>query len=650
MVNRLTKIIIIALILVRAMLAYNNEINKRIITAEEIDNYGITRISDLFYLIDEWQVSSVDGFSSYISASGWNTFGNQDWIVLINNSEVDVKLFELNHINLIPLSVDDIERIEIITSPAVLNGVYVKRGAINFITKDAVKPISVSFTVETGNETGDPGPYKYTGDQSPNVDQIGPNYSARLAGKLGKFYYSFSSKYHINTSTDPRIEFRNSNYPWALKQTRQFSYSSEFAFKDKNQRHSISFRKSKIGKPLIFSDVGADLLYLNSLGREFHSDNEFNLLNLKGEFSVSQYLTVGYNGSISSKSVRPIADSTYQMDLIQDNYDGNIFLSYQTNNFLLSGGYSHSKKDYFSSQIVDAILIDKDKFYLESGYRFSSNFIAGILLELQNNYSSSTLSMNFTIDYAAGENNKFRFSIGKNEVGDDERNDVFYLSSLGMNSFGFEFKENIYRNITKDKVQFVEFHWLNSGELYQLKNSISYKSFSNYPVVTYKYNRQNINSLKSYNRVLAGGSLFTLSSRFNKTFSEIYSLNVQYTFTTSFDKKNLLWNEFVSLPNHILSLTSNVKFYESFVFWWKFKYQSETEWKNIIISNVELNNVYSNHFKELFLLDCGIRKSLAEGKIVVNLNVKNILADIERSHPFGAINNTRIALVLGVKL
>lgn len=622
----------------------------RVITNVEICNSGITNLSDLFYLIDEWTTSSIDGYRNYASASGWNTFNNQDWMILLNGSEMDVKFMEYQHINLLPISVNDIDKIEIINSPMELNGVYIKRGAINIITKRSDKPLSVSFMAGTGNETGDPGPYKYTGDQSPNVDQVGPDYAFGASGKLGNLSYLFSGKYHIHTSTDPKTEFRNSSYPWALKQSRQFSYYSEITYKDEHQKHSISFGKSKIGKLGLFSDIGADLFFLGALGKEFHSDTEFNSFLLCGNIALSDNVEFGYNTSLSSKSINPISEDMYQLDFVQDSFHGGIFLNYMTGNIVSSAGYSFKRKEYYSSQLPGSFAINKNKFYLESSYQFTNGFKGGMTLDLQNSDSTYALSMDLSLTYDFDNSNRFVLSVGKTEVTDDERNDTFYLNEIGINAYSdFDLHDNIYENIVKDKLQYAELHWTNYGETYNLKSTISYKSFSNYPIVKFLYNYSEEIYLEEYERLLSGGSSFMFSTRFNKDFS-IININAFYAFTSSFDEHNLMWNEIVSIPNHNLSVTTTINFASSFVFWAKLKYQSETEWKNTLLGATELKDVYSTYFDNLMLLDCGIRKSLLDGKISFNLIVKNIFSDYHVTHPFGSVYNTSIYVKLELNL
>ena len=74
-----------------------------------------------------------------------------------------------------------IDSVEVLTLPQVHHGEFVDGGLIHIHTRRArggepeywIRGIAV-----LGNETGDPGPYRYTEHMTPNVDKTGPDYSA----------------------------------------------------------------------------------------------------------------------------------------------------------------------------------------------------------------------------------------------------------------------------------------------------------------------------------------------------------------------------------------------------------------------------------------------------------------------------------------
>ncbi|MFQ5572596.1 MAG: TonB-dependent receptor plug domain-containing protein, partial [Rhodothermales bacterium] len=85
----------------------------QIITAEDIEQAGLARLSDLFTLINDWYATSVKGYSWDASANGLASLQEASWLLLIDGHPVDLKTFFGQNINTLPVSLSQIAYVEV---------------------------------------------------------------------------------------------------------------------------------------------------------------------------------------------------------------------------------------------------------------------------------------------------------------------------------------------------------------------------------------------------------------------------------------------------------------------------------------------------------------------------------------------------------
>lgn len=152
-------------------------LERRVIHPDEIREAGVTRLSDLVFLFDDWAPSTVDGFSWEMAPRGGAADLSASWVVLVDSVRIDTDRFGYSSLNLVPVHVSEIDSIEVTRLPVMSHGEFAQNGLIHFHTRRPAG-YGIGGTASTGNESGDPGPYAYTGYATPNVDRIGPDYAA----------------------------------------------------------------------------------------------------------------------------------------------------------------------------------------------------------------------------------------------------------------------------------------------------------------------------------------------------------------------------------------------------------------------------------------------------------------------------------------
>ncbi|MCH8328027.1 MAG: Plug domain-containing protein, partial [Candidatus Marinimicrobia bacterium] len=180
-----------------------------VITAEMIRQAGVTRLGDIFLLVPEWTMNSMDGYSWRVSPRGLSPFQIQSWLVFLDGHKMDLQFVDFNHLNLLPVVLEDIKSIEIISVPQLVEGEFAGHGAIHIHTTKPPDRVSVTGVFLLGNETGDPGPYRFTEFASANVDRSAYDGAVSLSWRAESAYLRGSLLVQHHPFTDVAVLRRN---------------------------------------------------------------------------------------------------------------------------------------------------------------------------------------------------------------------------------------------------------------------------------------------------------------------------------------------------------------------------------------------------------------------------------------------------------
>jgi iron complex outermembrane receptor protein len=106
-----------------------------VITADQIRRMGATNLLDILRYVPDLQVTEVNHSVANVSIRGFNTEYDNSLLVMVDNRPVYNDLFGGVFWNLIPVTLDQIKRIEIVRGPgSALYGANAYQGVINIIT------------------------------------------------------------------------------------------------------------------------------------------------------------------------------------------------------------------------------------------------------------------------------------------------------------------------------------------------------------------------------------------------------------------------------------------------------------------------------------------------------------------------------------
>ncbi|MEX2574163.1 MAG: TonB-dependent receptor [Balneolaceae bacterium] len=179
-----------------------------VITADEIDESGITRLHDLFPLFNHWTGYSINGQDWTAAAGGLSVYEEAGWIVMIDNHPVSLSTPGGTSFNRLPVSLQEIEKVIVIDTPRQYRGLTADRGLIHIITEKSRMGWTADVRLMTGNEINDPGPYEFTNLKSPNEERIGPDADIVLGHRTDRWHLQGSGSVQRHRSTDVPIERR----------------------------------------------------------------------------------------------------------------------------------------------------------------------------------------------------------------------------------------------------------------------------------------------------------------------------------------------------------------------------------------------------------------------------------------------------------
>jgi hypothetical protein len=144
---------------------------------------GLTRVSDLFWLLNGWETTSLDGYAPRPSAVGMP--GTP--LVMADGQPFDVGPLGQPTLATLPVHLQQARAAEASRAPQLVAGRLAPDGALRLRLRPPPPGLAAEGAFSLGNEVGDPGPFRTTERRVLNVDRIGPQYfaEASLRGPQG---------------------------------------------------------------------------------------------------------------------------------------------------------------------------------------------------------------------------------------------------------------------------------------------------------------------------------------------------------------------------------------------------------------------------------------------------------------------------------
>ena len=123
-----------------------------VLTKEDIKRYGVTSFSDLLRNVPGVDIMSMSATDRNIGMRGFNHPGSGKILSLVDGIPIYLDFYGLTSWEALPVSVEEIERIEIIRGPgSALYGANALDGVINIITDSSLKNLGTTMTAKVNH-------------------------------------------------------------------------------------------------------------------------------------------------------------------------------------------------------------------------------------------------------------------------------------------------------------------------------------------------------------------------------------------------------------------------------------------------------------------------------------------------------------------
>lgn len=183
----------------------------QVVSRAELDAGGWTRLSELVFAMRGVARSSIDGITVAGDVSGlpaWSFAPGEHWTVLVDGARVPIAFAGLQLLDLLPISLAQLDSVTLHRVPGVAAGRVAMHGVLQLYSQRGIGSLRASVSHYSGNEAGDPGPFAFTSESTPNVDNSGPFHQGRVAYGRAGWDADLAVRRWTDNLTDQRMRAR----------------------------------------------------------------------------------------------------------------------------------------------------------------------------------------------------------------------------------------------------------------------------------------------------------------------------------------------------------------------------------------------------------------------------------------------------------
>lgn len=257
-------------------------VSSQTFSGDELVQRGVYRLGDIGLLFDRVRVGSVDGFASGMTVGGLSPLQHRSYRVYVDGHEVQPGFWDIQNLTSLGISTTEIDSVRLIAHPVYIGGQLAGGGALEIWTRTYDSAVAASGSAFIGNESGDPGPFRYTGNETySNVDKIGPDASTNLTIQNADVLFAAGTQLSQVIPSDEAV-FRRNRKIFNVDTTPEVTMISPYVrFFWKGKRMTSDAR--------VFGSTDEDMLFSRAIAREIPVDMK--------QFQVS------WLGTVNSSSV-----------------------------------------------------------------------------------------------------------------------------------------------------------------------------------------------------------------------------------------------------------------------------------------------------------------------------------------------------------
>jgi hypothetical protein len=619
----------------QSSLAANFPSKKYTIHASELEHITLIRLADIFTLIDEWNYFTIDGFTIQAGNQSSENFHNQNWLLMVDDQIIRTQIFGQANLNLLGLSTDQIDSIEVYPNSTSVNGVFSNQGLIHIHTTQIEQGLIPRVQIIYGNQTGDPGPYRYTKFKTDNIDRIAVDKAYHISYGDSSGYINAGHYIQVFYPTNPRISNRIEKiYKGEFKRIRSLSYSLQAGSKSLPGSPQFSFYQTAMN----------NFFFFKPFGQEIPTKNKFLFAGLNGNFIRSLSLPLFFRFSYTKNALAKrnnVLD--YNFDWKNELLDAEIYFEIPLKNNELSLGLNILKRSYSSDYFNNTQNIQDYSIY--GCYNF--NEFKDHNFEINGLFCNSNAGSEFNFSFY--ERRQFMdvqallIGISVSQTNTLTNNPLWNWSEKG---YDFVSDVNVDYEIdgalSKNKNLSFKLSWEREQDfLPALTSGINYQYI-------WGFNRENqsYHFDKDWDAArspieIKTDQQFKIANIFlklNHNINEIFKHNLYIEYNKLLGNEN---NYQKLIPSQKINYRLTVNPVDNFSIWAMLKYRSSVFWFDYRYISQESDGKYSANLSEILSLDIAINKWFWKKRIKTSILFNNLLNRKEITHPIGASMDLR---------
>ncbi|HEX2450050.1 MAG TPA: hypothetical protein VHJ69_02855 [Gemmatimonadales bacterium] len=249
----------------------------QILTGELLRTANLARVADLLLLLDDWDVATVDGFTWQAAPRGVTPYQGARWLLLVDGQRIDLDLFGNTNLNRLPVPLEAISRVEVVSVPELHHGEFATAGLIHIHTREPASGLSAGGWVTRGSEIGDPGPFAFTSLATPNVDRFGDDASVSVAYGRRRWFAEASARTGEQFATDPAIVDRYATATGSFPTIKVRGQRVRLGGRLGSALHQVTYQRSSVDNVFLLDPIEAQL----------PTKERFEQLGLTGTFALA---------------------------------------------------------------------------------------------------------------------------------------------------------------------------------------------------------------------------------------------------------------------------------------------------------------------------------------------------------------------------
>jgi hypothetical protein len=605
-------------------------IDRQVITGDELRAAGALRLTDMLWLIDDWHVSPVDGFTSEVSARGLAPLEQQTCKVMLNGHLVNLSALGTTSLNRLPVDITWIDSIEVFSVPQFHGGEFVTGGLVHIHTNSPERALSIRGRYALGNEIGDPGPFRFTPMATENVTRVGPDRSIGVSYAAARWYAEAGVVGHHYPLTDPAIAERISSVAGWVSEISHRAYMARIGVNLLGGTHEAFYAVSSFN----------DYFFLRPFGRELPTENHLKNASINGSIPLTDHDRVQYR---IVRTVNRLSESENRFDL---DFDWNQRTSIALVEAIHAAPASELKigAGLRSAKVNTRYSLTKDGFAIP---RLHGEFTHAISDRITQRYGAAVAFGSGSVGVEALVHHRIRVTarhtldanvtFSQRLAEDDAR--IWYWMDHG---YGFltdagvdvsvEGEDDGHRQVTADLSYSVS-----ATDALQVHLGTFVRWFSNVRLTEQSFRFDP--SDKSFS------SPVTLNTRSGQvggvdvlaSWEPVphLAMSAYYRVQGPVGGDRLFRDAWSSIPPHKIQSRLRFSPVDGFSIWGRLGYHSATEYPAFRNAEAESGGEYSGTVDDLVFLDMAVEKWLAGKTLRLSLGLSNVLNQPKRGHPIG---------------